>query len=279
MKLFSYCPGNSIFHNLDPRVKLFLLLTMSIAIFSVTNLFLIVAVFVLIILLWTFCGLPTKNLMKMFKTLSFLFVFLTLIQALWYPGQIILVKPLIPDVVPLIGGSGKITLDGILHGIMISIRMAVLLSLIPILTSTTEIEDIVLGLVKVRLPYKYAYMATTAMNMVPTFVDEMNVIKNAQLLRACTVFEEGKFSEKLKAYPSLIVPLVIGAMRRAQAMGTAMDARSFGSRKTRTYINDIQWHNRDTVALTILIVFIIALIVLNIVMNKYGIGQFEVIYG
>ncbi|MDC7240303.1 MAG: energy-coupling factor transporter transmembrane component T, partial [Spirochaetales bacterium] len=50
-----------------------------------------------------------------------------------------------------------------------------------------------------------------------------------------SVFEEGRFREKMKAFPALVVTLVIGAMRRAQAMGVAMDARGFGAGKSRTY--------------------------------------------
>lgn len=277
MNTFSYNPGDSLFHRLDPRTKLFLLLSVSIAIFSVTNLFLVAFMLLGVLLTWVFSGLPIKNLTGMFKVLIPFFVFLTLVQALWYPGKIILVQPLFPEVIPLIGGYGQITLDGILHGIMIAIRMAVLMSLIPILTSTSEVEDIVLGLVKIGLPYKYAYMATTAMNMVPTFIDETNVIKNAQLLRACTAFEEGGFKEKMTAYPALIIPLVIGAMRRAQSLGVAMDARSFGVKKTRTYISDLHWETKDTIALVSIAFLVVGMVAFNIILNNLGIGIFEAI--
>jgi len=275
MNTFSYSPGESLFHRLDPRVKLFLLLLVSIVIFSVKNLFVVAVLLVLVMFTWTISKLPIKNLLGMFKILIPFFIFLILVQALWYPGKMILVQPLIPEVIPLIGGYGHITLDGIFHGVMIATRMAVLMSLIPILTSTSEVEDIVLGLVKVGLPYKYAYMATTAMNMVPTFLDETTAVKNAQLLRGCTVFEEGKFKEKILAYPALLIPLVIGAMRRAHSMGVAMDARSFGIRKTRTYIGELYWGNKDTIAIVVIVLMVVIMLVSNTIMNNMGIGIFE----
>lgn len=275
MSTFQFCPGDSIFHKLDPRVKLLLILSVSIAIFSVSNLVVVSALFVVVFLVWLFCKLPIRNLAKMFKILIPFFIFLILIQALWYPGKYILVQPLIPAAVPVIGGYGQISLDGILHGVMICLRLSVLMNLIPLLTTTTEIEAIVLGLVQTGLPYKFAYMATTAMNMVPTFVEEMNTIKNAQLLRACTVFEEGNLAQKIKAYPALIVPLVIGAMRRAQSMGIAMDARSFAVYKERTYINELVWHKKDTVALCMVILAVAGMIALNIVLNRLQIGVYH----
>ncbi len=272
MNAFKYCPGDSIFHKLDPRVKLFLLVAASVVIFMVKNVLVVITVLAVVFGIWGLAKLPLGNLFRLFKAFKALFIMLILIQSLFYPGHIELVAPLIPKAVPLIGGYGHITLDGIVHGIMISLRMCVLISLIPLLTTTTKTEEIVLGLVRLKLPYKYAYMGTTAMNMVSTFTDEFQTVRNAQLLRACTTFEEGKFWEKLKAYPALIVPLIIGALRRAQAMGVAMDARSFGARKTRTYIREIHWQNHDTVGVVIIVLSLVAMVAASYIASYFGIG-------
>jgi energy-coupling factor transport system permease protein len=70
-------------------------------------------------------------------------------------------------------------------------------------------------------------------------------VADAQRLRACQLFEKAGFLTKLRAYPSLVTPLVIGAMRRAQLIAVAMDARAFGAGKNRTYIQDIHMQTRD----------------------------------
>jgi len=264
VNLFKFQPGDSVFHRLDPRVKLLLVLSVSISIFTVNNLVMAAGAFLSLLLIWKVCGLPLRNLAKMFRVLIFLFVFITAVQAFFFPGRII--------IIPL--GTYSLTLEGILHGVMISLRVSILLSMIPLLTLTTETEDMVLGLVKVKLPYKYAYMATTALNMVPTFTEEYEAIKNAQLLRACTIFEEGKFKDKLRGYPSLVVPLVIGAMRRAQSMGVAMDARSFAVTKRRTYIRELVWQKRDTIGCILVVAAVCAMIVGNSLLNQSGIGVY-----
>ena len=272
MNTFKYCSGESFYHKLDPRVKLFQLIAASVMIFMIRNILVIIAVLMVVLCIWKIAKLPIRNLFHLLKAFKALFILLIIIQMLFYPGHINIVSPLIPDAVPLIGGHGHITLDGIVHGVMISLRMCVLISLIPLLTTTTETEEIVLGLVKLRLPYRFAYMGTTAMNMVGTFSEEFQTVRNAQLLRACTVFEEGKVNEKLKAYPALIVPLIIGAMRRAQAMGVAMDARSFAARKSRTYIHEISWTKRDTVGIFVIIFFLVGMVLCNFWANHLGIG-------
>ena len=101
------------------------------------------------------------------------------------------------------------------------------------------------SLVRMGLPYRLAYTVTTALNLIPTLQAEAGVIRDAQRLRAFQAFEKGTFLDKLKAYPPLVTPLIIGAMRRAQLMAIAMDSRAFGSGASRTYIQDIRMRVGD----------------------------------
>ena len=63
-----------------------------------------------------------------------------------------------------------------------------------------------------------------------------------------TVFESGKLWAKVKAWITLVVPLVIGAMRRAQMMGVAMDTRAFGANKKRTCLSELHLQKSDIIA-------------------------------
>jgi energy-coupling factor transport system permease protein len=255
MSLIDYYPGDSFVHKLDPRTKVFALLVVTISIFIVSNFFVIAAFFTICIALWYIAGLPVKKIKGFLKFLISLFAFLTLMQALFLPGEHYLLNPIIPQSVPLIGGLGHISLDGIIYGLLLSFRLLTLVCFMPLVTMTTEINTLSLGLVKMGMSYKIAYMATTAINIIPTFQDETQVIMDAQKMRGLRVFEQGKMIDKFKAYPALVVPLVIGAMRRAQLMGVAMDARAFGASKTKTFINDIKLRPVDSIALVIVLVF------------------------
>jgi energy-coupling factor transport system permease protein len=115
----------------------------------------------------------------------------------------------------------------------------------PLVSLTTPVHMLSLGLVRLGLPYRLAYTMTTALNLIPVLQAEAGVVADAQRLRACRLFEKANFFTKLRAYPSLVTPLVIGAMRRAQLIAVAMDSRAFGAGKNRTYIQDIHMHPRD----------------------------------
>jgi energy-coupling factor transport system permease protein len=76
-----------------------------------------------------------------------------------------------------------------------------------------------------------------AFNLVPVFKEDALVIIEAQKLRGMRSFEEGSFFYKIQAYPFLVLPLMLGAMRKAQLSSIAMDSRAFGVYKTRTWLD------------------------------------------
>jgi energy-coupling factor transport system permease protein len=96
---------------------------------------------------------------------------------------------------------------------------------------------------------------TTALNLIPILQTEANTVADAQKLRAFRVFERGSFLDKLKAYPSLVTPLIIGAMRRAQLIAVAMDSRAFGASAERTYIQEIRMRHQDWAFLALATLF------------------------
>jgi energy-coupling factor transport system permease protein len=86
---------------------------------------------------------------------------------------------------------------------------------------------------------------------------------NAQRLRGFTAFDRGRLFQKMKAFPTLVVPLVMGAMRRATLMGVAMDSRAFGSDKRRSYIMTIKTRTGDWLFLFGSVLFGLLLLVMN----------------
>ncbi len=264
MSAIEYVQGNSFFHKLDPRVKVFMLVALTLFVFTTKNFLVISALFALILVLWVISGIPLRRVAGFFKLLLPLFAFIILIQALFQLGDTILLQPIIPTVVPLVGGAGKITLEGLLYGLVLCYRVLTLVMLMPLITMTTEVSALALGLVKLGMPYKVAYMATTALNMIPSLQGQVKTIIDAQKLRGFTVFEEGRFYQKLVAYPTLVIPMVIGAMKKATLVGVAMDARAFGCQKTRTYVKELSFNRYDALFLVFLVLMITGLTVYNI---------------
>jgi energy-coupling factor transport system permease protein len=247
--LIQYVAGDSFFHRLDPRTKILFMLLVSSVVFVIQRIGLAAVVLLSLLLLWRAARLPATMLKDVSKALAGITIFLFVVQALFYPGETSLIYPIIPREVPLIGGIGRITLEGILFAVLIALRLFSMVLILPLVSLTTPVQLLTLGLVRLGLPYRLASAMTTAINLIPVLQTEANVIVDAQRLRAMRVFEEGRFWDKLRSYPALVTPLVIGAMRRAQLIAVAMDSRAFGASKTRTYVQDIHMQATDWVFL------------------------------
>jgi energy-coupling factor transport system permease protein len=243
--LIQYVPGDTLFHRLDPRAKIVFMLLMASLVFVIQRIWLAAVVWLTLLLLWRVARLPVAMLKDIGKALAGLTLFLFVVQALFYPGETSLIYPIIPEAVPLIGGIGRITLEGMLFAVLIVLRLFAMVLILPLVSLTTPVHMLTVGLVRMGLPYRVAYAMTTAINLIPVLQAEANVIVDAQRLRAMQVFEKGRFWDKLRSYPALVTPLVIGAMRRAQLIAVAMDSRAFGASKSRTFIRDIQMQASD----------------------------------
>jgi energy-coupling factor transport system permease protein len=257
----------SFLYRLDPRTKIITVLLLTLVIFIVNQAFVTAGLMLSFLGLWAAAKMPFKKIRSYIKFLFWLIVFVTVMQVLFGPGDRYILKPLIPESVPLIGGSGSLKWDGLVLGLIIGLRLIALIVLMPMLTMTTEVNILALGLTKMGMNYKGAYITTTAINLIPTFEDEAQIIMDAQKMRGMRAFEEGKLFDKLKAYPALAVPLVIGAMRRAQMMGVAMDARGFGAYSTKTYLEDIKMSSLDYAAFAICFVFSALALALNFILK------------
>jgi len=189
--------------------------------------------------------------------------FLIFLQTLFAPGENYIVNPLFPPVFPLLGGKGSLKWEGLILGLMIGCRLFTLVFLLPVLAGTTSPYRITSGLAAFGLNYQICFMITIAFNLIPGFREEGRTIIDAQKLRGLNSFEEGSFFARMKAWSALFVPLVLGAMRKAQVSSVVMDCRAFGLYKTRTWLDKPVMKVYDYLFLAGSFVFAFLLLVIN----------------
>jgi energy-coupling factor transport system permease protein len=248
---------------LDPRTKLLLVLLFTLLVFIVDHPLVAAGLSCCFFGLYTAAGMSFGKIRVYIKLLFALVVFVMILQMLFAPGERYLLKPLFPETVPFIGGRGSLKWEGLILGMVIGCRLLTLMLLLPMFTMTTEPRLLALGLCRLGMPYKAAYIATTAFNLIPVFEADARTIMDAQKLRGLRAFEEGTLADKFRAYPALAIPLLLGAFRRAQFLGTAMDARAFGAFKTRTWLENISMSSLDFCVCAGGIVLAAVMLVLN----------------
>ncbi|WP_248305525.1 energy-coupling factor transporter transmembrane component T [Agromyces sp. H66] len=142
-------------------------------------------------------------------------------------------------------GDWRFTLAAYLVGLTTALRVAaiVLLSLIAGLTTTGP--ELVRALVQnLRVPYRLGYTALAALRFVPRFRHELDVIRAAHRVRGIDT-GRGPVAAVRRSI-SYAVPLLASAIRHAERVALAMEARAFGAHDTRTERIASRWRPRDS---------------------------------
>jgi energy-coupling factor transport system permease protein len=255
--------GGLLLSKIDSRSKLLFVLLLSLPVFLINKLPAAVCLLLLLVVFRLAAKVPFSGI-RYFRNLSLLAVFIILMQTLLGAGENFIVKPLFPPSFPLLGGAGSLKWEGLVFGLVIVCRIFALLLILPILTETTPLEKIARGLCSFGFNYRTAFILTAAFNMIPLFEEEGRLLMDAQKLRGARSFERSSpFFAKMKAYPGLVVPLVLGAMRKAKLSSAAMDSRAFGVYRTRTWLEKPRMKVYDFIFIVFSVVFTAGVLYLN----------------
>lgn len=131
-------------------------------------------------------------------------------------------------------------------GFATALRLAAILSLALIGGLTTTGPDLVRASIQqLRVPYRIGYTALAAYRFVPRFGYELGVIRAAHRVRG-SHGGRGPFARIARGW-GYIVPLLAGAIRHAERVALAMDARAFGAHPSRTERHLVPFRTRDWV--------------------------------
>lgn len=235
-------------HGLDPRVKIGSTVMLSILVLqggvwtlSLINIFLLTLI--------PLSRLRIVQVARTFRPVLIFFALLFLVHLFFTKGH---------PIPPFPHGSVTATYEGLSKGLLITWQFALLILSASILTMTTSptglvsgIERLLRPLQRLRVPsHDLALMISIALRFVPTFLEEMDRIKVAQMARGAA-FGSGPIARRTRSTLSLLLPLVLRAFRRADALVSAMEARGY-QRGPRTYMNELSMTRADYAAVLVM---------------------------
>lgn len=217
----NYIPRDSFVHQLSPLTKLF----WSVFLMTLSCFFRDPAVLGGLFLSIVFVALVAGILKEMFPV----FKGLLFIAGLFILFQIFFITDG-KTIFTLIPGTnfGRVTDEGLVGCLAMGARMIVIAASFPVLMGTTQIKDLVVVLVeKLKIPYPYAFMFITSLRFVPTFMQEMDQIIQAQSSRAHRLDNKNFIKRFLSVCP-LAIPLMVTSVKKAERMAISMETRGFG---------------------------------------------------
>ncbi len=158
--------------------------------------------------------------------------------------------------------------DGLVKGTFFFLRIILIVVISTMLTMTTSTTDINLGLEWVLSPLKYikvpvaefAMMLSLTLRFIPTLLIETEKIMKAQASRGID-FDEGNIFDKMKQIVTLLIPMFVISINRAEDLANAMEARGYIIGQKRTSIDELRFQLRDYLAFGfVLIIFVLSIL-------------------
>lgn len=239
MSLFLYIERATFLHRLNPIVKVLGMLCFFVAAFVSQEPVVMAPVAIGVAILITLAGAwPNVRRLRLLFVLVFIMTFI--IWTLFFRGG----TPL------LAWGPLSISREGLRFALGMAIKLNTFLGVGVFFLSTTKIEEFAYALTRVGMPYKLGFAMTLAFRLVPVFVDAAATVVQAQRCRGFN-FDEGNLIQRMRRYVPVIVPVFMGALRRADGMAMALEARGFQSRTPRTSFEHFPFRASDTLGLLV----------------------------
>lgn len=231
-----YQQGNSVIHRLDATVKILLLIILLVAVVTTDTL-----AGYGILILFTAVGVAVsrigiKTAIGSLGRMIWFFIVIFLMNLCFFKSDNVWIEFWIFSP----------SYDGLMQGIKVVVRVAVLLVLCNILNATTPpvevtkaIENIMSPLRLIKVPtHQLALILSVAIQFIPTLFEEADMIKKAQLARGAKFYSRNLKDKALAVLP-MVVPIFVSAFRRADELSLAMEARG--------YRVDIKHNNKKSV--------------------------------
>lgn len=254
-----YYPTLSPLHKLDARTKLLCSVMYIILIFFIYSYvgYILCAFFVVMLAL--IGKIPIKTLLKSVKAVLFLVIFVTIINIFFYNGEKLLWS----------FWKIKIYTDGLIFASKMALRLIMLVTGPAMLTFTTTPMELTDGMESLMSPLKLikfpvhdiAIIMSIALRMIPSLIEETDKIIMAQKARGAD-FDTGNIFKRAKALIPVLIPLFVGAFRRADELALALDARCYNATPNRTKYKLLKFGPNDLFAVIIFLGFA-ALILLD----------------
>lgn len=244
----------------NPLVKFCAVILISIFLFGTSDIFKLYCIVIVIILLYSFGGLPLDVAKPRYKMIIVFSLTIFIVQILFVHKGALLFY-LIPIISDNIGPFFPIYEQGIYQGLILIGRFWGVISISWVFINSTNPFEFAQSLTSIGIPYRFAYSLSLALRFAPVFNRETNIIQNAQQARGLNV-NPSNIKGIINLLRYTLIPMISSTLLRIKDITISMDGRAFGSYTTRSYIKEIPFTSMDWFKL---IIIISVLIVFNLI--------------
>ncbi len=128
---------------------------------------------------------------------------------------------------------------------------------------TTDPSEFAASLNRVGISYYVAYSIAIALRYIPDVQDDYVKIKNAEAARGIEMSKKAGVIGRIKNTAPILFPLVFSSMNRIDVVSNAMELRSFGKHKKRTWYRGKPLRTADYSVIIVAVIFCAAALVIT----------------
>ena len=254
-----FYPVGSPLHELDPRAKVVATAMLVVGLFFVDSAAGFLVAGAATALLVVASRVPIRAFLGLLRPVAFIVALTFFFQVFFLREGAVLFE----------WGFVEVHQGGLEMGLLLAARLLILVTTAGLLTATTApvaltdgIEDLLSPLKRLRFPaHEVAMMMTIALRFIPTLGEEAHKISRAQAARGAD-FTSGGLLTRARALVPLLVPLTVGAFRRADELAEAMESRGYRGGQGRVRYRELRFRARDALALVLATLVVLAAVLL-----------------
>ena len=238
---------------LDPRVKLVLLIALSTSALVLQAPIALLALLCVVLLILLIGNIKPFVIWIKLRGLFGLILALFLLQCLFSRSG---------DPLLAVSGFTLVTESGFQAAVLVCLRLLIVI-LSALMVATGESRDYLLALTQCKVPYEIAFMVLAALRFLPMLREEAQDILCAAQMRGLKVKKAG-LKKQTAAYIGIVIPVVAGAILRAEQLSIAMEARGFRAMPHRTYMRRLRMRASDWIYFASFCAILAAVLILTI---------------
>jgi cobalt/nickel transport system permease protein len=208
----------SFLHLLDGRIKLVILVFITVYAVYTTEPLILVLLEVYLLLLIYLSQISFKTTLKRVLLLLPFGGFIIAFQPFIHPGAVIYVLPF----------GVNVTYEGLTFGILLMSRLIVSLTAIVLLSSISPMQEVVQSFRKLGMPREFAMIFSLMIRFLFMFFDELDAIRHAQTTRNFDIFnKKTPYMWRMKQIGYTIMMMFLRAYERGETVYLSMVSRGY----------------------------------------------------
>lgn len=164
-----------------------------------------------------------------------------------------------------IAGPYVVTAEQLFYHLNLFLKYLSAIPMLLLFVCTTNPSEFAASMNRIGVSYKISYAVALALRYIPDIQREYHDISQSQQARGIEMSKKESLVKRLKSASAILIPLILSSMDRIETISNAMELRSFGKGKKRTWYRAKPFRAADIISM-VLCALLLALAIVSTAM-------------